>query len=278
MKNATVRKRWMAILKYGLLVMFALWSAVPVLIVIGNAFKKPLDIFVNPPSLIFAPVLDNFTKLFVSDDYGKYYINSITVTTVSTVLSIVLGMLAAYGLAHFGLPGASKISNGFLFAKMVPPIAMLLPIYAMLSMVQLQGTYAGPILAHMAVNLAFVIWLFLSLLRDIPQDLIAAALVDGATPMQIFFKIIFPIVAPGIAAATVLCGQYSWNELLFVLQLTNLDTYTLPVGISKFVGGLSFDWGKSSAAATVTMVPIIVLGFFVQKYIARGTTAGAVKG
>lgn len=278
MKNATIRKRWMAILKYGLLVMFALWSAVPVLIVIGNAFKKPLDIFVNPPSLIFAPVLDNFTKLFVSDDYGKYYVNSITITTVSTALSIVLGMLAAYGLSHFGLPGASKISNGFLFAKMVPPIAMLLPIYAMLSMVQLQGTYAGPILAHMAVNLAFVIWLFLSLLRDIPQDLIAAALVDGATPMQIFFKIIFPIVAPGIAAATVLCGQYSWNELLFVLQLTNLDTYTLPVGISKFVGGLSFDWGKSSAAATVTMVPIIILGFFVQKYISRGTTAGAVKG
>ncbi|CAN5485891.1 carbohydrate ABC transporter permease [soil metagenome] len=278
MNRDKARKRGLAILKYFVLVNFALWSAVPVVIVILNSFKKQLDIFVNPPSLIFTPTMDNYIRLFTSDDYGRYYLNSIIVTGVSTVLSIVLGLFAAYGLAHFALPTSSKIASGFLFAKMVPPITMLLPLFAVLSAINLLGTYVGPIVAHMAVNLAFVIWLFLSLLRDVPQDIIAAALMDGCTPMQVFWRIIVPVVAPGIAAATILCGQYSWNELLFVLQLTNLDTYTLPVGISKLVGGLSFDWGKSSAAATVTMVPIIIVGFFVQKYIATGTTAGAVKG
>jgi len=96
--------------------------------------------------------------------------------------------------------------------------------------------------------------------------------------MQTFWKVLFPLILPGVAAASVLSMQYSWNELLFSLQLTNLDTYTLPVGIAGFVGAISVDWGLSSAAATATMVPLIIVGFFVQKHIAAGTTGGAVKG
>jgi multiple sugar transport system permease protein len=160
----------------------------------------------------------------------------------------------------------------------VPPITILLPFFIILSKTRLLGTYTGPILAHTAINMPFVVWLFTGFIRDVPPELFSAASIDGCSKMQIFWKIIFPILTPAIAAGGILAMQLSWNELLFSLQLTDMDTYTLPVGISKFVGSISVDWGKSSAAATVTMVPIIILGFFIQKYIIRGMTMGAVKG
>jgi multiple sugar transport system permease protein len=274
----TAKRIAIGILKYGVLILFALWSAVPVALIILNSFKRKLDIFTNPPALLFEPTLANYQKIFLTDDYFAYYRNSLAITGMTTVLSILFGLLAAYGIVHFGLKHANKVANVFLWVKMIPPITMLLPLFAMLNFFDLQGTYAGPVLAHTSLNLAFVIWLFMSLLKDVPSEIIDSATVDGCSRMQVFWLIIVPIVLPGVAACTVLCAQYSWNELLFVLQLTQLDTYTLPVGISKLVGELGGDWGKSSAAATVTMVPIIIVGFFVQKYIAQGTTAGAVKG
>ncbi len=274
----TMKRMAIGVLKYGVLILFAIWSAAPVLLIILNSFKRKLDIFTNPPSLIFEPTFANYQKIFLTDDYFSYYRNSIAITGMTTVLSILFGLLAAYGIVHFGLKHANKVANVFLWVKMVPPITMLLPLFSMLTFTDLQGTYVGPVLAHTSLNLAFVIWLFMSLLKDVPTEILDSAKVDGATRMQAFWLIVVPIVLPGIAACTVLCAQYSWNELIFVLQLTQLDTYTLPVGISKLVGELGGDWGKSSAAATVTMVPIIIVGFFVQKYIAQGTTAGAVKG
>jgi multiple sugar transport system permease protein len=155
---------------------------------------------------------------------------------------------------------------------------MLLPLFALLNFTGLLGTYVGPVLAHTAVNLPFVVWLVMGFIGDLPKDLEAAAKVDGCTPMQTFWFVIAPVIAPGLAAATILSLQFSWNELIFSLQLTNIDTYTLPVGISKFVGSISVDWGKSSAAASLTMVPMIVFGFFIQKYLAGATIGGAVKG
>ncbi len=274
----TARRALGATAKYAVLVLFAFWSAVPIFLVILNSFKRKLDIFTNPPSLIFEPTLSNYQKIFLTDDYLSYYKNSIIVTGATTVLSILFGLFAAYGIVYFGLKHASKIANIFLWVKMIPPITMLLPLFSMLYLLDLQGTYVGPVLAHTSLNLAFVIWLFMSFLKDVPSEIIDSATVDGCSKMQTFWRIIVPIVLPGIAACTVLCAQYSWNELLFVLQLTQLNTYTLPVGISKLVGEMAGDWGKSSAAATVTMVPIIIIGFFVQKYIAQGTTSGAVKG
>ncbi len=266
------------VLKYAVLIFFALWSMVPIVLVILNSFKHKLDIFTNPPMLVFKPTLINYQRIFLTDDYLNYYKNSLVVTSTTTILSILFGLFAAYGIVYFGLKHGSKIANVFLWVKMIPPITMLLPLFSMLYVFNLQGTYVGPVLAHTSLNLAFVVWLFMSFLKDLPSEIIDSATMDGCSKMQTFWRIVVPIVLPGVAACTVLCAQYSWNELLFVLQLTQLDTYTLPVGISKLVGEMAGNWGKSSAAATVTMVPIIAIGFFVQKYIAQGTTSGAVKG
>src|ERR1700738_1537577 len=257
---------------------FLLWTVVPIALVISNSFKTQFDIFSVPPTIFFVPTLDNYIRALTSGDFGRYFANSLFVSIASSLLSVGCGALAAYALVSLRPRYSMLISDTLLLGKLVPAIAMLLPLFAIMNLTGLLGTFVGPILAHTAINLPFVIWLIMGFIRDLPEDLEAAALVDGCQPMQAFWKVVVPLVLPGLAASMILSAQFSWNELVFALQLTNLDTYTLPVGISKFVGSISVDWGKSSAAATLTMVPMIIIGFFIQKYIARGTTGGAVKG
>jgi multiple sugar transport system permease protein len=272
-------RKWLVnSVKVLVLALFLLWTVVPILLVILTSLKNQKDIFTVPPTFVFRPTLDNYSRALIAGDFARYFLNSALVAVVSSFLSVGFGTFCAYALVSLRVRFASLIADLFLLGKLLPAITMLLPLFAILNTVRLLGTYVGPVLAHTAVNLPFVIWLIMGFIRDMPEDLEAAALVDGCTPMQTFWKIVVPIILPGLAASTILSAQFSWNELLFALQLTNLDTYTLPVGISKFVGSISVDWGKSSAAATVTMVPMIIIGFFIQKYIAKGTTGGAVKG
>jgi multiple sugar transport system permease protein len=271
-------KKWLVnLLKVIALTLFLLWTIGPILLVILTSLKNQKDIFTVPPTFIFRPTLDNYSRALVAGDFARYFVNSAFVALVSSLLSVGLGTFCAYALVSLRVRFASLIAQLFLLGKLVPAITMLLPLFALLNMIGLLGTFVGPILAHTAINLPFVIWLIMGFIRDLPEDLGAAALVDGCTAMQAFWKIVVPLVLPGLAASMILSAQFSWNELVFALQLTNLDTYTLPVGISKFVGSISVDWGKSSAAATLTMVPMIVIGFFIQKYIAKGTTGGAIK-
>lgn len=263
---------------WGALTLFTLWTVIPIGLVVLNSFKRAKDIFTTTPKLFFTPTLDNYVNAFTKASFGLYYLNSVIVALASTVIVIVIGTFAAYALTSFRLSAANTIANSFFLGKLVPVISMLLPLFVIINAVGLRGTLAGPIIAHVALNLPFVVWLMMGFLRDVPHELQQAAMIDGCTRMQTFWKVLFPLILPGVAAAFVLSMQYSWNELLFSLQLTNLDTYTLPVGIAGFVGAISVDWGLSSAAATATMVPLIIVGFFVQKHIAAGTTGGAVKG
>jgi multiple sugar transport system permease protein len=273
-----MKKNVLRIVKWAILAVFLVWTVVPVALVVVNSFKLPKDIFTAVPTLIFQPTFDNYVKAVTQSNFGQYFLNSTVVALGSTAVVIILGTFAAYGLTSFNLRGANTIAGAFLVAKLVPVIALLLPLFIIISGVGLRGTLFAPMIAHVALNLPFAVWLMMSFIRDVPKELEQAAMVDGCTKMQAFWRIIFPVILPGIAALFILSMQYSWNELLFSLQLTTIDTYTLPVGIASFVGAISVDWGTSSAAATLTMAPMIVIGFFVQKYIAEGTTGGAVKG
>jgi len=278
-KRSLKFRRWLvSSVKLLVLLLFLLWTVVPILLVILTSLKNQKDIFTVPPTFVFRPTLDNYSRALIAGDFARYFLNSVLVAAISSLFSVGFGAFCAYALVSLRIRFASLIADLLLLGKLVPAITMVLPLFAILNRLHLLGTYVGPVLAHTAVNLPFVIWLIMGFIRDMPEDMEAAALVDGCTPLQTFWRIVVPIILPGLAASTILSAQFSWNELLFALQLTGLDTYTLPVGISKFVGSISVDWGKSSAAATLTMVPMIVLGFFIQKYIAKGTTGGAVKG
>jgi multiple sugar transport system permease protein len=264
--------------KYLVLLLYAAWTLVPIFVVVTNSFKTEMDIFTVPFKLLFTPTLGNYQRAFALGEFGRYFLNSTIIAVSSSLLSVGLGVLAAYGFTNIRERHARVLNVILIVGKSVPAITMLLPLFVILSKVHLLGTYFGPIITHTSVNLPFVIWLIIGFINDIPADLSTAAEIDGCTKMQALWFIIIPILTPALSSAVILSLQYSWNEFMFSLMLTNIDTYTLPAGISKFVGSISVDWGKSSAAATVTMVPIIIAGFFAQKYLVRGMTLGAVKG
>jgi len=250
----------------------------PIYLIITNSFKETLEIRSRPPSFFFSPTITHYKGVLVYGEFGKYFLNSLIVASITTLISVLGGTFGAYGLIITKSRWARVASNSMLIGKLVPTITILIPFYIILNTFRVGGTYLGPILAHSSVNLPFVIWLMLSFAKDIPKEIIESAAIDGARRMQTFWKIIFPLLRPAIASAIILSMQWSWNELLYSLQLTSMDSYTLPVAIAKFVGPMAVDWGKCSAAATITMVPIILVGFILQRHLVSGLTAGAVKG
>ena len=262
----------------GLLILMTIFTITPIYILISNSFKRTLDIKKMPPDLIFTPTLANFQKILELDSFGKYFTNSLIIAVSTMVITITLGSLAAYGMKLFKSNIGQKLSNIMLLGKLVPTITILIPLYIMFNRVGITGTYFGPILAHSATTLPFITWLLASFIRNIPNELLEAATVMGCSRVKAFFLVIFPLLKPAVASAVILTMQFSWNELMYALQLTNLKTYTLTVGIAKYAGAVSVEWGKCSAAASITIIPIILIGFFMQKYLVTGITAGAVKG
>lgn len=272
------RSRWyLRLLNYLVIIVLLVITLVPVYIVVTNSVRETLAIKRMPPELFFRPTLVHWERLIQRDNFLKYFFNSIVISVSVTITTIGLGTLSAYGLKLFRSRFGEKLSNLLLLGKLVPSITILIPLFVMLNRIRLTGTYLGPILAHSAMGLPFVTWLMASFVRDIPSEILESARVEGATRMRTFYTVIFPMLAPAIASAIILVMQFSWNELMFSLQLTNIHTYPLTVGIARYVGAVSVDWGKSSVAATIAMVPIIAIGFVMQRYLVSGMTAGAVK-
>ena len=272
------RSRWyFRGLTYLIVAIFLILTLVPVYVVTSNSFRETLDIKKMPPELIFKPTLVHYQRVIQRDNFLRYFRNSVVISVSVTITTIGLGTLSAYGLKLFVSRLGERLSNLLLLGKLVPSITILIPLFVMLNRVRLTGTYFGPILAHTAMGLPFVTWLMASFVRDIPREILESACVEGATRMQTFYKVIFPMLTPAIASAVVLVMQHSWNELMFSIQLTNIYTYPLTAGIARYVQEVSVDWGKSSVAATIAMVPIIAIGFLAQRYLVTGMTAGAVK-
>ncbi|HEX4444121.1 MAG TPA: carbohydrate ABC transporter permease [Galbitalea sp.] len=263
---------------YVVIAIFLIWVLVPVVTVAINSFKMPSAIFTSTPQLIFTPTLQNYAKVFGELNFAEYLGNSVVVAVGSTALSLVFGVPFAYALARLPIRGREWWARLILFSRMVPAVALVVPMFVLFDQLHLTGTYASLILAHTSFNLPIVIWLMRSFFEELPPELEEAALVDGAGRFGAFWRVAVPLTTPGMAATAVLCVIFSWNEFLFALVLSNQDTETVPVGVSSFIGSVSIDWGGSSAAAIVAIIPIFILGFAAQRFLVRGLTFGGVKG
>jgi len=270
-------KLWKKAIFISIMAIFLVWTLLPIFIIVTNSFKMPLDISRNPPVFIFTPTLRHYMEALDVGNFGRYFINSVIISVSTTLISVICGSMAAYGLLIMKSKIGQTLSNFLLIGRMVPAITILIPFFSILFAMGLHMSHVGPIMAHSSVNLPFVTWLILGFMKGTPQEVLESSAIDGATRMQTFRVILIPMLTPAIASAFILSMQFSWNELLFSLQLTTMNFYTLPVGIARFVGALTVNWGRSSAAATITMVPIILVGFLMQKHLVSGLTAGAVK-
>jgi multiple sugar transport system permease protein len=263
---------------YAVVGIFALWAVLPILIVALNSFKTTKAIFSSTPSLLSSPTLDNYKDVFSEVDYTRLLANSSIVAIGSMVMSLVVGVPAAYALARLAMRWREWWALGILFTRMVPAVVLVVPMYVIFVKVHLIGTYWAMIAADTTFNLPLVVWLMRSFFSEVPEDLDAAAQVDGCGRVGVFTRIAIPLTRSGLAATAILCLLFSWNEYLFALTLSSPSTQTVPLGVAGFVGTVSVDWGGSSAAAVVALVPIFVLGLGAQRFLVRGLTMGAIKG
>jgi multiple sugar transport system permease protein len=218
----------------------------------------------------------NYAVLFKDGDATTVW-HSFVVAGVSTVIAMFLGTICAYSLARFKT-GGDHLANWIISQRMVPPIAVLFPIFLLYAWLGWVDTYAGVILLYTAFNLPYVIWMMRGYVMDIPRALEESALVDGCTRWQVIWKVVFPMCRAGLFATAIFTFVFAWNEFLFALVLTRTEVTTYTVQVTHYFGGQSNFWAKISAMSVLGTLPIFVVVAFMQRYLVRGISLGAVKG
>ncbi|MDA8455471.1 carbohydrate ABC transporter permease [Acidovorax sp. GBBC 3334] len=246
----------------------------PFLWLVHLAFKPAADLFED--SLLFTPTLDGFRAL-LQGNFLRSFLNSLAVSTLSTGLSLAIGVPAAYALTRWRFPGRRHVALWILVTRMAPPIAFTIPFFLAYRWLGLQDTILGLALVYLTFNLAIVIWLMQTFFEAVPTALEEAAYIDGCGVWQAFWRITLPLAAPGVAATAVLCFIFAWNDFFYALILTRTQAVTAPVAIVNFLQYEGWEWSKIAAGGTLVMLPVVVFTVLVRKYLVRGLTAGGVK-
>lgn len=261
------------------LIALALLTVGPFAWLLVTALKGPGEnIFAYPPSLWpAAPTLENFRLVWEAVPLGRYFLNSVGISLVSVVLNVLLASLAAYPLARMRFKGSKGIEAALLATLMVPLPVLMIPLFLLVTKLGLINSYAG-LLLPTAVN-AFGIFLMRNAFLAVPRELEEAALIDGATSWQIFWRVLVPLVMPSLATLAIFDFVAAWGDFLWpLLVLKNPDLYTLPVGIAYLAGTFSANWRLIAAGAVLAILPILLVFLFLQRYFIAGQTEGAVKG
>jgi multiple sugar transport system permease protein len=281
MKAARMNARRRGSLKVGLRLVAAvaitLFFLFPIYWLFMISFKTAEEIFAYPPKWWPEQLqLSNYAVLFKDGDAITVW-NSFVVAGASTLLAMFLGTICAYSIARFRT-GGEGLANWIISQRMVPPIAVVFPIFLLYVYFGLVDTYLGLILLYTAFNLPYVIWMMRGYILDIPRALEEAALVDGYTPWQVLWKVVFPLSRAGLFATAIFTFVFAWNEFLFALVLTRTEVTTYTVQVTHYFGGQSNFWAKISAMSVLGTVPIFIIVGFMQRYLVRGISLGAVKG
>lgn len=272
MRKIKLRKR----LLFGLAVLITLLNISPLIWVGVSSFKTRIEIFANPPTFLPQTLrLENYVQLF--HDNFPYLLNSIVVTLISTIGVLLLSVPAAFGLTTFTFPKRRDLEMWFLSGRMMPPVAAAIPFYLTLRQIGLIDTHLGLILLYIGVGTPLAVWLISSFMRSVHPAVCEAARIDGCNWWDIFFRITVPLSSGGIATATIFVSIFAWNELLLPLFLTNRFAKTFPVVLTSFQGQTEIAWELMCAGATIQVLPVLILTFFVQKYIVSGLTLGSVR-
>ena len=259
---------------------------IPVLWMLLAAIKTRQDALAVPPTLLFTPTFGHFESLFTGMEDGRqvfpdgfqlYIFNSIFIATVSVLLALCLGLLAAYGFARMKLPGTSFVLFYTLAMRMIPPLTTIIPLYVIFSKIGLGGSYVGLIAVYTAFNLPFAIWMLRSFIVELPREAEEAAWLDGTSRPAILWRICLPQLRGGLAATAIIALVFTWNDFLFSQMLSGVDTRTIPVAMLRVMGAdFGTDWGLFAAAGSIYLAPVLLVAFFLQNQLLRGATFGTV--
>ncbi|MDO9570215.1 MAG: carbohydrate ABC transporter permease [Hydrogenophaga sp.] len=293
-----------------LVITYAVLSLIPLAWIFMTSVRTPEDAIAYPPKVIAAPSAVGFVNLFttrsrVSADelaalpppanwvertvreqqmilsgpsrFMDRYTNSLVIGFGSTILSIILGTLAAYAFSRFRVPGKDDWLFFILSTRMMPPIAVAIPVYLMFRELGLNDTHTGLILLYTVVNLSLSVWLLKGFMDEIPREYEEAAMVDGYTRWQAFVKVVLPQAATGIATTAIFCLIFAWNEYAFALLLTSGNAQTAPPFIPTIIGEGGLDWPAMAAGTTLFLLPVLFFTVLLRKHLLRGVTFGAIR-
>ena len=303
----SARQKWAA----GILVIsYALITMLPLLWIVATGFKSSVDSIAYPPKIVFEPSLEGYVNVFTTQTrlseelaaeprdnlpwyeqvvrnkgntivgpsrFSGRFFNSVIIGFGSTFFAIVLGTAAAYAFSRFKVPLKDDLLFFILSTRMMPPIAVAIPIFLMFRHLGLNDTHAGMILLYTAVNLSLAVWLINGFIDEIPVEYEEAALIDGYTRFQAFYKVVLPQAATGIASTAIFCLIFAWNEYALAVLLTSGTAQTAPPFIPTIIGVGGQDWPAVAAGATIFLVPVMVFTILLRKHLLRGITFGAVR-
>jgi multiple sugar transport system permease protein len=313
---ATVNKRRVSVGRILVIILICIITfvyLVPFLFVIDTSFKPWKVIKDWPPKIIFKPTIAPYVRIFTArtvypannkpteeqiskmkwyerltykesgeqiirrGDMPKRYLNSLIITIASVALTIILATFAAYGFSRFKMKGKDDVMFFILSTRMLPPVIVLIPIFLMFRKFALTDTHIGLILLYTAFNLSFAVWVLKGFIDEIPIEYEEAAMVDGYTRFQVFWKIVVPQSVTGIAATAVFCFIFAWNEYAFAFVLTKSVAQTVPVWLPYQMGVLGYDWGAAAAGSVLFILPALIFTIILRKNLVRGITFGAIR-
>ncbi len=293
-----------------IVIIYAVVSMIPLAWILMTGFKTPPDSIAYPPKLVFQPSLEGYCNLFTTrtrqtadyiqslgpprstcdeitrkrdmviagpSNYVPRFWNSLIIAFGSTFFAVSLGVLAAYAFSRFRIPLADDLLFFILSTRMMPPIAVAIPIYLMYRKLGLSDTALGMILLYTAVNVSLAVWLLKGFIDEIPKEYEEAAMIDGYTRLHAFFKVVLPQAATGIAATAIFCLIFAWNEYAFAVLLTSGEAQTAPPFIPTIIGEGGMDWPAVGAGTTLFLIPLLVFTVLLRKHLLRGITFGAVR-
>lgn len=275
------------VLRYGVILVVLLWTVFPIAWMIITSLKQPNDIMTWPPTFVFQPTLENYVYALGKANFAMFITNTVLVAVISTAIVIFLSSLASYSFARYNV-GGGNVLFFILTTRMFPAIAVVLPYFLIFR--DIGSTPVGELLgigldrlgalviSYTMFNLPFAIWLMVSFFQDIPQELEESARLDGYNRLQVLARVVMPLAAPGIAVTAIFCLIFSWNEFLFAYILTRDAARTITVGVESFFTLRGILWGPVAAAATISVVPMLIFVLALQRYMVRGLTFGAVRG
>lgn len=266
---------------YAVLIVIGVIGFAPFVILAIISFKTRIQVLEVPPSLDIKveQIIKNYEDVIFDRGFLRYTVNSIIVTASTVILSLLIATPAAYAFSRLRFRGRDRWASTILSFRFMPPVAIAIPVLLMMRTLNLDDTYPGLILPYVAFSLPLAIWILIGFFDEIPRELDDAALVDGCSRVGVLWRVMLPLVRPGLIVAAIFSAIFIWNEFLVGLYLVNSQTLkTIPLGAAGLISAQRpIDWNVAATVGIVTIIPIFIFSLFIQRYIARGITAGAVR-
>ena len=249
----------------------------PIFWMLLTSFKTEVEAVTTPPSLFFSPTIENYEEVMERADYLRFAWNSIFISGAATLLALLLAVPASYAMAFFPTKRTKATLLWMLSTKMLPPVGVLMPIYLLFRDLGLLDEQVGLVIIYALINLPIIVWMLYTFFKEVPHEILEAGRMDGARPKEELYYLLVPLSLPGIASTALLSIILCWNEAFWSLNLTASDAAPLTAFIASFSSPEGLFWAKLSAASTMAIAPILILGWMSQKQLVRGLTFGAVK-